>query len=531
MKYLLFATVGTALFFAVYWISMRKEARFQMVRFYLVATLVLSMLLPLIHINITTSAGNKTIEETISTKTMLGDETIVVATGFQPVASQPAEPTKRIPWLVIIYFAGCLGMLAVLVTRLTKTLARLRKLEYDTTDGMKLAFLDDNTTAYSLFNYIVIGRSTFTAEELSLLVGHEKVHVAQCHTLDNLFAEVVKVFFWFDPFAWLYARELRRIHEYIADHEMLSTNHGETYAELFFHQASGHRYGSLGNNFDHKLTKKRINMMTQRKNTLGGLKPLFALPIVAILLLLSCKLNTSAPLSGRYDLCLSGMKINEAGVSLNMPFDKIALTLDFRSGNKVVVSSDLFNGKKTCRYWTSDNILNILTPSGSDTLHLNIDYNDGDSLALSCAPDSPLAGLYIAQMSTSGHASSFNNADSTFVLSDDGKTATQTTTSRTISSHIWAGNSSADSIMALLNSEISSSSMPASIADSLLNVVSSHVTTSGNFFTTTPSTANGTHTYTRTTTIVNGNVVSDSEESHSGLSNQSHLYFCMKKGR
>ena len=50
MKYLLLATIGTVLFFGSYWLLMRRETRFSMVRYYLLGTLLLSLLLPLIHL-------------------------------------------------------------------------------------------------------------------------------------------------------------------------------------------------------------------------------------------------------------------------------------------------------------------------------------------------------------------------------------------------------------------------------------------------------------------------------------------------
>ena len=46
MKYLILATIGTVLFFGSYWLLMRRETRFTMVRYYLLGTLLLSLLLP-----------------------------------------------------------------------------------------------------------------------------------------------------------------------------------------------------------------------------------------------------------------------------------------------------------------------------------------------------------------------------------------------------------------------------------------------------------------------------------------------------
>lgn len=52
MNYLLLAATATALFFAAYWLLMRREKCHQMVRFYLLGTLLLAFLLPAVHLHI-----------------------------------------------------------------------------------------------------------------------------------------------------------------------------------------------------------------------------------------------------------------------------------------------------------------------------------------------------------------------------------------------------------------------------------------------------------------------------------------------
>ena len=52
MNYLLLAATATALFFAAYWLLMRREKRHQMVRFYLLGTLLQAFLLPAVHLHI-----------------------------------------------------------------------------------------------------------------------------------------------------------------------------------------------------------------------------------------------------------------------------------------------------------------------------------------------------------------------------------------------------------------------------------------------------------------------------------------------
>jgi len=47
-----------------------------------------------------------------------------------------------------------------------------------------------------------------TGETYNQILIHEKVHVSGRHTLDILLAEMAVVLQWFNPFAWLYRREV-----------------------------------------------------------------------------------------------------------------------------------------------------------------------------------------------------------------------------------------------------------------------------------------------------------------------------------
>lgn len=89
----------------------------------------------------------------------------------------------------------------------------------------------------------MIGRSGFSDQEVDQLLGYELVHVRHHHTVDVLLCEVLKVALWFNPFVWLYARELKRVHEYQADQQMVSGDHAATYLQLLYHQLSGREIG------------------------------------------------------------------------------------------------------------------------------------------------------------------------------------------------------------------------------------------------------------------------------------------------
>ena len=157
--------------------------------------------------------------------------------------------------------------------------------------------IDDDTPAFSFGRHIVVGTLSFTNTEVQQIVGHETVHARQHHTADILLCEAAKCVLWFNPFVYLYAREMKRVNEYIADEEMMSAD----YAELFYHQLSGQRYSTLCNTFDYGMVQKRITMMARQRSVRGWLKPLAALPIVAAMLLAACQPKTNNLLVGQWE--------------------------------------------------------------------------------------------------------------------------------------------------------------------------------------------------------------------------------------
>lgn len=316
-RYLILATIGSTLFFGVYWLLMRKETRFQMVRWYLLGTLALSLTLPAIRITVAEQDFALLLPYSIPTAECESGSDfqgpMVTASGMeyfslsgedvptaetQNVTFKTQEHTAPAPFILksdnssllttlgSLYIAGCAVMFILLLIRFCTTIRELHRFSFN---AQNIAFLDEDIPAFSFFGRIVVGRKGFTDEEVLQLVGHEQVHVRQHHSLDIAFAELAKVLLWFNPFVWFYSRELRRLHEYIADKKMLGKATGSDYAALFYHEVSGHRYCPIGNNFDYKITQKRITMMTQSKSRFGGLTPLMALPIAALVLFANCQ--------------------------------------------------------------------------------------------------------------------------------------------------------------------------------------------------------------------------------------------------
>ena len=423
MRYLLFATVGTVLFFGAYWLLMRRETRFTMVRFYLLGTLLMALILPLIHLplQIPTNFHNSSSESPILQEYTTATEstTLTIAnqqsgtnnvtlrqdpTGLRtinieqsPTYSTVERRNKALSLLTYIYLLGCAAMTVVLVRRLVLLHSRLRRLPYRMVDGIRVSELDNDTPAYSFGNHIVLGRNGFSQSELNQLLGHEMVHVRQRHTLDLLLCELAKVFLWFNPFVWLYSRELKRVHEYIADHEMLSTDHGAEYAALFYHQLSGRPYCPIGNTFDYRLVRQRIGMMSQRRSRRGWLKPLAVLPLVAVMLVACCE--QEGTLKGFYSVS------NMALMSDN-PAEPNLICSEFlglenrlfcfhRDGRVHILDRQEKDSSQLCTYTIDDKGLHLFDSTGHPWLDMQLEtlHCDGDSIVLRFVDADPITGL------------------------------------------------------------------------------------------------------------------------------------------
>lgn len=420
MRYLILASMGTILFFAAYWLLMRRETRFAMVRYYLVGTLLLSFLLPLVHLslnnplsyynNITQQNQPSTPEQDV---TMVSQQTVEVTTtpnhttGTQiqvqstiQQSSNKAAANSHTAYVYafwIIYVMGCFVSLLLLVIRLLRLRKYLHGLPFKMENGCRVSLLEEGTSAFSFGNHIVVGTNGFSDKEVEQLVGHERVHVRQHHSLDCLLCEVAKAVLWFNPFIWLYERELKRVHEYFADNVMLNSEQGTDYAQLFYHQVSGKVYSQLTNSFDYRIIGKRIGMMAQHRSRHGWLLPLVALPLIAVILLVGC--TPESELRGHYEVGSIQLKSDNPAEPTLLCSEFLGLEnriFSFIGDGRVVILDQSVGGEnQNCTYFIDDYGLHINDSNGKPWLNMTMETVccNKDSIVVRLVDADPIDGL------------------------------------------------------------------------------------------------------------------------------------------
>ncbi len=152
--------------------------------------------------------------------------------------------------------------------------------------GITLHIVPGDQAPFSYFKHIVINEQDYQDNQREIL-AHEQAHFRLGHSWDVLFIELMTMFQWWNPAAWLIGRELRQVHEYEADEAVV--NQGvdvKQYQLLLIKKSVGDQLFSMANNFNYQSLKKRIRMMTINKsNRWKRLGALAAVPVIAMALL------------------------------------------------------------------------------------------------------------------------------------------------------------------------------------------------------------------------------------------------------
>lgn len=130
--------------------------------------------------------------------------------------------------------------------------------------GYILINTEGNWETFSFFNYIFWNnKQNLTEEEQDLVLYHEQRHIWDKHTIDVLLIEIIKIFFWFNPFVYLYAKALRLQHEYIADIGVLKETTPQNYGRLLLKNISQKLQIPFAHSFNQSDVKKRLLMMKE----------------------------------------------------------------------------------------------------------------------------------------------------------------------------------------------------------------------------------------------------------------------------
>ena len=311
LAYFLKINVAIALFYAFFRLFFYKDTFFTWRRAALLCFFAISAVYPLLNIQTWITEQ----EPMVAMADLYAD---IVLPEFTITPEQATSDWKTL-LLQTVGFAYW-GMVIVLAIRFFIQLAgiirlafRCRKAKIGNTN---VHLLRQASGPFSFFHWIFIHPTSHTEDELSEILTHEQTHANQWHSIDVLVSEIVCIFCWFNPFAWLMKREIRTNLEYLADNRVLETGHDSKAYQYHLLGLSHHKAAAtIYNSFNVLPLKKRIKMMNKKRTReIGRTKYLMFLPLAALLMIIS---NIEAVARTTKEMAKDGIEAVEENLASN----------------------------------------------------------------------------------------------------------------------------------------------------------------------------------------------------------------------
>jgi Antirepressor regulating drug resistance, predicted signal transduction N-terminal membrane component len=280
--YSLKAGIILALFWGIYRLFLHRETFYRFNRFFLLAGLISSLLLPLytIHYSVEVKAPDIPIHlisasERISSQT----ESAEIGTSDYSVLIKYfilSLPFIYVSVLCLILFVRFMGF-----SRLLRIIHRSKHKKYS---NYTLIESSEFEGAFSFFSFIILPVNLNESEK-NIIVRHEETHIKQNHWIDLLLSNIISLMWWFNPVTRLYEKAIKNNHEYLADKEVLSQYGLVDYQQALVNQWLKTSVFPMTNSFSYSNRLKRIKMM--KKNISNPAKRFFslaAIPAIAVFL-------------------------------------------------------------------------------------------------------------------------------------------------------------------------------------------------------------------------------------------------------
>jgi hypothetical protein len=292
--FLIKSTITLFVLLAVYYLFLEKEKIHVFNRFYLLFSLVFSMVIPFITIEVIQEIAQPTVNPG-NIQILQGSAVIIEETNYLEIG------------LWSLYALVTLVLALRFISNIIKISSKMKSntpIEYK---NAKLILVPEKTLPHTFLNTIFINETEYNNRQIEAeLYTHELTHVTQKHTLDILFIEILKTIFWFNPIFIFYKKAIQLNHEFLADEKVVTSyNNVPFYQSLLLSKANANPTFYLASNLNYLITKKRLLMMTKTTSSSKSIaKKIILIPLFTGLINLMCiqtiaqtstSTNTSAP--------------------------------------------------------------------------------------------------------------------------------------------------------------------------------------------------------------------------------------------
>ncbi|NHE56290.1 M56 family metallopeptidase [Cyclobacterium plantarum] len=300
-NYLFEASIGTALVWLVYILIFRGLTFFGWNRFFLLAGMLISILMPLIEVPLfpnNTLPGRDIIYSFNQLEVAIRDST-TFSSAWNPLLMQV---------ILYAYFGVAALRISVFGIGTISLFQKIRNAKEKKLQEIGIYMHPDFKPA-SFFNKILMPSFEPDNNLHYQIFLHESAHVRLKHSWDLLALHLIKSIFWINPFVYLIERNVREVHEFQADRKVIQQIAFKDYCQLLVNNLSQSSNSHLINSFNQFQIKNRIVMMNKRRSTNENKwKYFIGIPLLVLVL-------------GLFSLKMTGQEDNVTGTWLGSDFE------------------------------------------------------------------------------------------------------------------------------------------------------------------------------------------------------------------
>lgn len=258
----------SAVMSAYYLLFLRDKTFHHYNRFYLLGTMVLSLLLPLLKVEYFTIETDSRI--------------LLLLNQFNQCSSQEVENTFNF-WNFGALILGIVSFF--LLAKLTLGLVKIHQLKKEfpkeSIEGITFYNTNLHDAPFSFFRNLFWKKSILINSDLGKqILKHEMVHIEQKHSFDKLFVQIIQSLFWFNPIFYFIKKEITLIHEYLADKKAVKNADTRAFAQMLLASNFSGNVLPATSPFLSSNLKKRLKMLTQKNTKYSYARRILALPIL-----------------------------------------------------------------------------------------------------------------------------------------------------------------------------------------------------------------------------------------------------------
>lgn len=391
--------VLTGIFYGAYWLVLRKGINHRLSRFYLLTSIVLGIILPLHLFNFSFTGKHIGPEKTITivANAKLNYQTMV--TSIANVESElknnlsttalPVGPDRKesestnlhllthsiLNKLLWVYFIGIALLLIRFLTQLRGIYQQISSQKTEKEGEITFVCINEKCSPYSFGKYLFAPQLIKNTPEFTTMVEHEKAHIRQKHTYDVLFIELATAFIWINPFVWLIRNSLRKVHEYLADEQVIKNGYNSIdYQALLLEKIISPQTIGLTSTFHFKPLNQRLAMIKNLSKTIpANIRLLKGIPALTVVVL-SLAIGVIISCSGKQERAFQLVKIQGNYEFFNFSTSNIGYILSadsvtptsmlVQSGDVIGANDDMVYHQNETSYHFSSNVDGVILNKG-----------------------------------------------------------------------------------------------------------------------------------------------------------------------